>query len=917
MSDIFISYASEDRNIALKYFEAFRQLGFDVWWDYENMNAGGMVHRAISQALDDASCIVVLWSKHSIDSSWVNDEAHVGKGDEKLVPIIIDESISKREIPALLRIIHSADLSKWDGDLEYSRFKKLIKDIKTITPPSLLPKQEKPSAPVTAAVPQPQPAVTPTTPVAQIKQPVQPQPETPPIPDPVKTQPIQPAPAVQANAVDTPYLLLFLLPLLTVVIKMGGFRFEFLLYVIPVAAWLGSSYGKSGIKVAAIGFVPLLYGSSFLDGFSLPLQTGLYLAAVLVSYACAYPNRFWSHIETFNLTIPAIAGVLILGTAFFGIKGEFGLIGIKLDIYLLYTVVFVIGLIGRHIKAAIIISMILGFAGTWLRSFPLTKFSEDLGSGMKVIGGYFFDSIPEVVTVIIILLCGNLIGKALRSEKITPALRGASGYLLFIACWIYAIFTFKTSKYMVYSGSPLLLLVMAFMAGMVWQKKAKYLLAGVIVFGVFCAILQVPYFKNIAYIFNYYLAAIVFYIFGLKLSIKLGLQPGLVRSYAGMTSALFAVIPVSRKPSVASADSELPWLIILLLPLFTLTLQFSKRTGFSLMYFIVPVAAWLAYRYGKKIFVPMCLTMVIYWLGYKFNHHSFKLHPDMYMLAVIVAWAILNPAAWLKKLDSLQHSNFLVLMLILLVPIMFYFRVGPMSIGWDPRYFYPFVLFVIGWAGVRQRFALTVIIVSGIGGILLYRNGFRIRSADITMYHMQVTLIKVLAGVLWYEAGRVVNRFFALYNGQPDAAWPAGDQRFYAKAHQPTSADRLIESVTSRKGYYILATLMALAMFGFKFKLGGFAFKPLGNTWLLFLGAFMAGFIWRQLGYQLTLFGYAVGWLLSGAIMASAGGSIKFDEVDQYWAFFSGRHTFLVTGLAVFLYCHLGVKLSQALTKAP
>ena len=77
MTDIFISYASEDRARAGQFAAAFEARGWAVWWD-RRIVPGQAFDAAIEQALEAAKCVVVLWSPDSAASEWVKNEAAVG-----------------------------------------------------------------------------------------------------------------------------------------------------------------------------------------------------------------------------------------------------------------------------------------------------------------------------------------------------------------------------------------------------------------------------------------------------------------------------------------------------------------------------------------------------------------------------------------------------------------------------------------------------------------------------------------------------------------------------------------------------------------------------------------------------------------------------------------------------------------------
>jgi len=54
MPQIFLSYSRGDRKRALRYAEALRNEGFDVWWD-QTLNAGEACDEVTEKAPDDDS----------------------------------------------------------------------------------------------------------------------------------------------------------------------------------------------------------------------------------------------------------------------------------------------------------------------------------------------------------------------------------------------------------------------------------------------------------------------------------------------------------------------------------------------------------------------------------------------------------------------------------------------------------------------------------------------------------------------------------------------------------------------------------------------------------------------------------------------------------------------------------------------
>ena len=71
MADIFISYAEEDRERVRPLVKLLEEQGRSVFWD-RKVPPGRSWAEFIYENTQAASCIVVLWSAHSIGSRWVN-----------------------------------------------------------------------------------------------------------------------------------------------------------------------------------------------------------------------------------------------------------------------------------------------------------------------------------------------------------------------------------------------------------------------------------------------------------------------------------------------------------------------------------------------------------------------------------------------------------------------------------------------------------------------------------------------------------------------------------------------------------------------------------------------------------------------------------------------------------------------------
>jgi cell division septation protein DedD len=130
MSDIFLSYASSDRETAHKFADALEGLGWSVWWDRE-IPPGKTFDQVIEEELDSARCVVVLWSKESVRSRWVRTEASAALDRERLVPALIDTVA----IPLEFKRIQAATLMDWDGDTANPEFDRLVQAVRQMLGP--------------------------------------------------------------------------------------------------------------------------------------------------------------------------------------------------------------------------------------------------------------------------------------------------------------------------------------------------------------------------------------------------------------------------------------------------------------------------------------------------------------------------------------------------------------------------------------------------------------------------------------------------------------------------------------------------------------------------------------------------------------------------------------------------------------
>jgi hypothetical protein len=125
VTDIFLSYAREDSNCAVAMIQAFKHAGWSVWFDRSIPPAGEWMG-ILETELEQARCVVMLWSDHAMQSDWVLKEGMAGLDRAVLIPVRIREA----DVPEVFASIQFADLTSWDGDQDAPAFADLLQSIR-------------------------------------------------------------------------------------------------------------------------------------------------------------------------------------------------------------------------------------------------------------------------------------------------------------------------------------------------------------------------------------------------------------------------------------------------------------------------------------------------------------------------------------------------------------------------------------------------------------------------------------------------------------------------------------------------------------------------------------------------------------------------------------------------------------------
>ena len=131
MADVFISYARSMARIAKAAADALSSEGYSVWFD-EELPAHRAYADVISERLDEAKAVLVLWSKDAAASHWVRSEANRARESGTIVQASVDGTSP----PMPFDQIQCVDLRRWRGNRAAPSWIKLRESIAELAAPS-------------------------------------------------------------------------------------------------------------------------------------------------------------------------------------------------------------------------------------------------------------------------------------------------------------------------------------------------------------------------------------------------------------------------------------------------------------------------------------------------------------------------------------------------------------------------------------------------------------------------------------------------------------------------------------------------------------------------------------------------------------------------------------------------------------
>lgn len=136
----FISYSSKDQKFADRLYADLQNKGVRCWLASEDLKIGEKIRFGIDEAIRMHDKLLLVLSKHSVASDWVEQEVETALARERtekhtvLFPIRLDAAVMKVESgwPALVRNTRNiGDFRQWKNHDSYQKaFDRLLRDLK-------------------------------------------------------------------------------------------------------------------------------------------------------------------------------------------------------------------------------------------------------------------------------------------------------------------------------------------------------------------------------------------------------------------------------------------------------------------------------------------------------------------------------------------------------------------------------------------------------------------------------------------------------------------------------------------------------------------------------------------------------------------------------------------------------------------
>ncbi|MAF09457.1 hypothetical protein CMK11_03310 [Candidatus Poribacteria bacterium] len=138
----FISYSHKDEEFAQRLHRDLQAEGVRCWFAAEDMKIGDSIRDEIDRAIRYYDKLVLVLSRDSVQSGWVEDEAEAAleketrrRGKKVLFPVRIDDAVQRTRkawASTIRRKRHIGDFTQWkDHDAYQTAFQRVLRDLQS------------------------------------------------------------------------------------------------------------------------------------------------------------------------------------------------------------------------------------------------------------------------------------------------------------------------------------------------------------------------------------------------------------------------------------------------------------------------------------------------------------------------------------------------------------------------------------------------------------------------------------------------------------------------------------------------------------------------------------------------------------------------------------------------------------------
>lgn len=138
--EVFISYASEDYDVANRVAETFRRLGMGVWFDKVSLEPGDEYVQKIKKNIEECRAFVPILSQNVLDRgrrfykrewTWAKEEVEWRGNNRFIFPIRVDDvNLGDDAILGFFDNLHTVDFSEEMGE---ANIKKIIREVRSLS----------------------------------------------------------------------------------------------------------------------------------------------------------------------------------------------------------------------------------------------------------------------------------------------------------------------------------------------------------------------------------------------------------------------------------------------------------------------------------------------------------------------------------------------------------------------------------------------------------------------------------------------------------------------------------------------------------------------------------------------------------------------------------------------------------------